>query len=1053
MKMKKTINVILAAVLGIGMVFPSGCDKEQGNVGGESASSACTEHSVGHWDVVTPSTCTVEGQAKGTCGVCYTEQFKSLPLDPEAHTYGEWAITQPNASTDGVAVKTCEGNAEHKYSVTLPKTSDERYYNDDTLSSTSDGLIAEITKRPSVFETGIRTYTVYSDEGTIAFEEEIDATGIVNIRDAVELAVGEEVRDALYRADGDRGYNYYLGLSNEKFDEDGNPLPYAQNASVLNTAKNGSFASAPSTDVFSEGKTSDKFTLGTVSAKGSFYISGRMLQSGLTQGNTAAEAIIFQIYNADDVAHKYSLFTSVDEEDRVDGATYEGELSPNAWTSITLTKTMIDGARASAGSAYNTGNYGVDVCIENTQFVAGSTNEAKTFYVDAFQSMLPASNSEEHYLFGDGYTYISDEENNMWRWYFFDEEENLYGLKQEMYDAAVSEPPIIQNDLLQGDGSEKFLNGSRLYLNWVQGVSTYFGLEALLQGYYNLARANVNGDYQEEITEINGKKVYSFSFGVVENSGENSGYFSKIAVKFTLSDLFTIETLEMTANVYVNNTAQEDGNNILTWDIDETTRNAYVVPGQECGTRYVSYLKMAQQLKPDAGVTDTNPHKLEEMFIQSFEVTYRDAELPALINLALNKASDPDFKVGNISPKSALDKYAFDALSYYVRIPGEPEDIPIDFESSQWVAVCDSYTKPGYFFLNPHISGEFDIVVKTTRGIEEVIHCSVKSNPPTLLCPTWFEYENGEYKKYTETDSTIVNGNMPITIKEVMVGQPVYFTAQVPEAEKWTAASSYLVRIRKNSVDIYNTEMVNKTDENGNTYLDYAKPCEYAINTYFMGIAVVAYYPQEIGTHNLILTSTESSTILCKMRVNVVAAPSMAELTAKEYEGTLRFGSTPVEVAFSDFKELHQIVYQKDAVTGEYLLDENGEKIPEYVKATSIRQDQDEEGYLLVDGKRVPVTEFLGYEMFVTVTEGGEGGNYEVLKVTNHAKDNTWETEHVSGQELLYKLGLNEAYNFVLSKTYPEFDNMSIDVVLSEKVADEGSGGEEAGGAGGTVEP
>ena len=108
--LKSLVALTCVATLGLGVI--AGCNKEP----------EC-EH-VYTWTTHPgdESTCTTPGKRTGVCGICGDVKEEELPIDENAHTFaGEWVITKPTESADGLAVKTCANNPEHKAEVTLPK--------------------------------------------------------------------------------------------------------------------------------------------------------------------------------------------------------------------------------------------------------------------------------------------------------------------------------------------------------------------------------------------------------------------------------------------------------------------------------------------------------------------------------------------------------------------------------------------------------------------------------------------------------------------------------------------------------------------------------------------------------------------------------------------------------------------------------------------------------------------------------------------------------------------------------------------------------------------
>ena len=74
-----------------------------------AGAGACSKDPCEHafrYTVNTPATCTSEGEREGLCGICGTVVTEPIPVDENAHAYGEWAVTKPTDANTGLAVKT-----------------------------------------------------------------------------------------------------------------------------------------------------------------------------------------------------------------------------------------------------------------------------------------------------------------------------------------------------------------------------------------------------------------------------------------------------------------------------------------------------------------------------------------------------------------------------------------------------------------------------------------------------------------------------------------------------------------------------------------------------------------------------------------------------------------------------------------------------------------------------------------------------------------------------------------------------------------------------------
>ncbi len=616
--------------------------------------------------------------------------------------------------------------------------------------------------------------------------------------------------------------------------------------------------------------------------------------------------------------------------------------------------------------------------------------------------------SRHSYEFGDDYTHIVDGNDNCQRWYFIDDEGTTYGLTD------FNGGGKIRNDLQDGSDS-KYINGSRLYVQYYGGSNTlgyFYGVESLLEGLYRTARWSSNGDFKEWTeTDADGKNVYAFSYGDVQNSGAFSGYFTNTTVKAKIDSTFTVAELQVESIIYVNSlkyqldedgepVLDEDGNHvytsdsIYTWQFDEESKTASLRQGQETGTRYVSNISFTQTLKGAEGdVVPVNPHTTDKMYVDNFDITYYDEVLEEgeKAAFASGYATEYIFGITNVTPTTALENYAFDNFAFFLRTKdekGNAVDKPIDSLSMNSVGMAVFYDKDTHkFFLNAQRSGEQTVVVKT-QNREKVIHCDIGAAVPTALYPAVYEYQDGVYRweKSVETETSEI-------AKTVFTNQPLYFTVDVPVAEKNYATPAYTL-----------------LDGSGNVIA--LETSEHFTSTAVAGTPVTQFVSNKAGKYTIVLAAESNKSIRCKITVTVVAQPTMETLAAKTYEGDTLLPSEDPAVP-----------------------------IPQLAQATVAFSD-----VATVDGG---ITWTAKATISATATAGGGDEvllctfTYDVADAATLQEmlDNglapalTLTSEHASGRDFGFKLAINEAYDFVLSIVIDgvDFDMEEIEV-LKEKV-------------------
>ncbi|MGN0807879.1 MAG: hypothetical protein ACI4MN_05495 [Candidatus Coproplasma sp.] len=188
--------IALSCVLTLGLGIFAGC-----------ATDKC-EHVYSVTEEV-PSTCTKHGSITSVCGICGDIKEEILPLDEDNHVLtGEWEITKPTEEGEGLAVKTCVNNPEHKVGVTLPK-----------VTITGKGYDAkEFITVPTTARQGEMKLTLKNVNGDITFNVTLAERVLDNMEDAVILAssLQESVRSVTGTFkesidSGEKTFSYYFG--------------------------------------------------------------------------------------------------------------------------------------------------------------------------------------------------------------------------------------------------------------------------------------------------------------------------------------------------------------------------------------------------------------------------------------------------------------------------------------------------------------------------------------------------------------------------------------------------------------------------------------------------------------------------------------------------------------------------------------------------------------------------------------------------------------------------------------------------------------------------
>ncbi len=608
---------------------------------------------------------------------------------------------------------------------------------------------------------------------------------------------------------------------------------------------------------------------------------------------------------------------------------------------------------------------------ESHALVRSATGSADwQHYEDNKSTPTLSSHTAHFYEMGVDYTHITEKDGALPavnRWYFKDNEGTVYGLTDRNGGGK------IVDDLLDSSSTEKYINGSRLYIQYSTDIGYFFGVESLLDGLYRAARGSDNGDFVEGITEEEGKKVFHFSFGKINNSGDSSGYFTKASVRFTLTADYVIDWVCADVTVYVNNSQQTSGEAIKTWDIDEDG-NAYVL--NEKGERYEHQLEFTQTLKSPDDEPLVNPHTADKMYIQSFDITYYDDVLEPgqQIEFTSGKFTDYIFGITNIQPQSALNDYGFDSLGFYLRqkdeVTGKTVDYPINEGTMSELHFTVYMNSEKKFFLNSQLSGNVVVVIKSKMGVERTINCKIGAQAPSKLHPAVYEYKGviaDATDGYVWDRSSTENSPTSLN-KTIYVGQPLYFTADVPSDEKTYASASYTAAVTTAPSGVDKTQLLGGGVEGGEP--------------------VSRFVADKAGSYTITLTADlpESGGAQCTINVTVVAKPTWETLTATQY--------TQVINSF----------YQENPTAGDL----------------TVTFSELKHTYENVEGENGTTRQLVKTEMTATISCAlGD----EVLQLTYDYAEKipVLTSEHTSGREFGFTISQNEAYDFVISHYSTQF--------------------------------
>ncbi|MGN0804445.1 MAG: hypothetical protein ACI4MS_03580 [Candidatus Coproplasma sp.] len=172
---------------------------------GVTAFAGCTKDSCEHiyeWTIDREATCSKEGERHGLCSFCGDVLVEKIPIDENAHAYGEWVIAEePSETSTGKAVKTCTYNQEHVAEVPLPQ-----------ITTAGTGYTVSTQEVvPTAINEGKQHLELEHELGTIVFDVVLPKRELKTVADAVTLAssLGDTIRTSNgYFKEGNGGTNW-----------------------------------------------------------------------------------------------------------------------------------------------------------------------------------------------------------------------------------------------------------------------------------------------------------------------------------------------------------------------------------------------------------------------------------------------------------------------------------------------------------------------------------------------------------------------------------------------------------------------------------------------------------------------------------------------------------------------------------------------------------------------------------------------------------------------------------------------------------------------------
>ncbi|MCM1438295.1 MAG: hypothetical protein NC131_03660 [Roseburia sp.] len=867
MKNKKIITMIsavaMAATLGVASV--AGCNKGGGHV-----------HAY-NWTTDYEATCVAPGQRTGRC-VCGDIKPEVIPVDPNAHEYNEWNISEyPTEEREGTATRTCKLSGGHTFSATLPK-----------ITEAGTGyLSSEITQNPTIISEGNRHFIFSHAAGALEFDIKLPKRSeVTTVEDAVLLSSslhdtiressgryqmgaseddgnGNEEEGAFTSYYGDDYVRVYDAANKTGYwfsrDENGNPFGiYAVTDRIITNAPDDpEQVFDPEFEYISrepalKSDTTEKDLLGFG------YASG-----GGIQRTYGAEDTLLTYYQASqsETAIKYeSTFKksqgevecafSFSRKEQTYFCRYNVEFSlftTGAIKTLSVTTKIIR-----------------PFMLANT---FDGTNVGETVYDDdgdvIFGEIYPIGNDGSE-QYETNYEYEKDENGDIIYDFVYEYVTNSFN--QIQYDSAGD--PIIKTDgsgnpvyVLDKDGNPQKEPRKKYTYEYVKDEDGKFVLDE--KGEKIIAIGTDGGKIKYPVVGdptivIDGVKQKPDGSPLLDRHG------NEIARPVPLG--FNEE--EGRQYYYEKGDKKYDG-----------TDDVYEEDHPYIATRFVTY---SQKLKVEGETVEPNTYPPESVYIRSFGVSYNGAPVTEeRLEITANDAIY--FYISDVQPSetATLER---DPLKVYLKTGTGEIELNYrgtdDFGQNAYHMVANFSTESKRVYFRAQSAGEYTIVLRTVSGkCEREINLDIKKGKPTALTSYVYTYSDAKgVEEHVWTE--FVNGETsPV---ELYVGQPLYVRAAALSTEASYVDDSFLATVSSTYSSYFEIENdVTLKDNNGNE-VKASKVTPLKPTTVTSGV--------RIYLDSVFLDSSGKNPVAsAQLRVKVTEAPDLSDMLSGEYAGKFTY--------------------------------------------------------------------------------------------------------------------------------------------------------------------
>ena len=610
------------------------------------------------------------------------------------------------------------------------------------------------------------------------------------------------------------------------------------------------------------------------------------------------------------------------------------------------------------------------------------------------------SDSPVNLEFGDGYVHIIDTTQKQEMWYELQPDGSSFNALK-----FVDRYGNQSVKLDERSDALKLYDGYSYGFVWVYSNHYDYGAGNFISYYYAQAQNDANGDFTESYKEVDGKTVYSFSYGAYDdNYGQ---HLNILSFEFTLASNGVVESLTATNDTYINTPetvgANPDGS-AITYPAEENfTRDSdghwKLVENPSIAETERWTITQKTALEAGEKLPET-PYHYKDMVATSYDlmkvnVVERadgtvDFENLGLLGdeIELNATSPVRVQLQNVAPETA-NFYVDDVKIYWRTVDEDGNNVDTLLNanyngSSDWHIQASFDPVIGVIVINPYVAGDHTVVIKTAN-VEKIVTLHVPYANPTGLKSSVYDYDvELETSRWDSLNSYF----------RIYQGEELNFTSVVDHPAYQD--SSFTAAVTGPSDVTLGTGMI-------------------------LGQEVSVFKADVAGLYTVTLTSTKSGSS-SSFKVRVVAAPDEAKLLSGVYNGV------------DDNKNAVSVTFDTEGKTASIKIGENGSVYSATLDYTYTPATSDSSPILVVANDSASKYTFTfevtsGYEVLLNyVDDFGENCRVYLSNAVRNAITGTYSAtpahnKHTVNVTELYAISSNVTFYYSLNGITPMRDD------------------------------